>query len=940
MKILLSLLFVSSVLLRTVRSNWRVKQLHTNEVTGDLMVGVPFQLTFSDENAWVRNNYNWFVSHPHCTSQQISNTSVQVVCFEHGVFPFGVRELPISPDKVSLLWYREILVRRSWKCFYWKVMQKIRTKRTFELYIRVSSYKEGTSAKDEEWSNKFNTIGESPHLVPMRHGGRGEQINTEFVTGGKWKAVVEMATTEFSLIVHIKSTNDMKAFDGCFIQTDRLSLTRPKYQSDEHQIAHQKMKSVPSMPLRERIVQDPCNDHVFMYLHSKQLHFSSGFQTIPHSLLDDDHPVDDIILTSNFTVYRKRSHLHAVSRTGDIHYVSEFKHSTGKIYTYRHSPLISSSRHDSFFVVDGDHFVKYDLSFRMWRHDPETICSNCFIEHMEMNVANDIAVLLVTSYMGHQQFLINYDLVDDQIDNSSKRILGNTTSLKEFRFLPECGLDLVLFSNNEVFILVEDLLVSKYRLRGNDGSMLQIIVSDSVLLATLSSGYIIYYEHGSSEIYKPYLGNSYAVAIDEVFYRIEEINDFNSIVIEPISLVVELGAATNQVSASILDFTISINNVVYYLDLIGEIKVDVRITFFAAKQSEVKVTFDTCSGHSSGMIVRKINENAEERNSIRQVHTSYLIKLDSNLNLLPRVNTITFTPHGFRGYAQPQLKPKTLFVKTGCPPGRHLRVRGPDIEAPKYYIYEALYFTVELYDENRYLRNVDRGVLISDPNNGNEGSDHIQVSSAGDYHIKYKVSANHTENGARVMMQFTSAGEYRINLKVIGFPSFCNLNYTVKLDIEPARIHMAWKWGIIGLELFIIIILLALSFVWFQRKTALEQAEDMAEQKRQDELRYLTTLRDYQEQMNVGANPVMLGVMRRNSSSVRRRSTIIPTIHTTDSDDSESDLSKLGSGLDRDSAPRRSRLYGSRRNSLTGEESIRLSTLSELEEGDDMLEDQ
>ena len=59
----------------------------------------------------------------------------------------------------------------------------------------------------------------------------------------------------------------------------------------------------------------------------------------------------------------------------------------------------------------------------------------------------------------------------------------------------------------------------------------------------------------------------------------------------------------------------------------------------------------------------------------------------------------------------------------------------------------------------------------------------------------------------------------------------------IKVEVTESMLLTLLKWVIIGFELIVIIVLLGLSFIWFQKKTVAEQEIEIEQQKRQSELK-------------------------------------------------------------------------------------------------------
>lgn len=71
-------------------------------------------------------------------------------------------------------------------------------------------------------------------------------------------------------------------------------------------------------------------------------------------------------------------------------------------------------------------------------------------------------------------------------------------------------------------------------------------------------------------------------------------------------------------------------------------------------------------------------------------------------------------------------------------------------------------------------------------------------------------------------------------------------------------------------------VFLSITFFVFKIRTAKEHEAEAEVQKRQQELRYLASLQHYQDQMDITEQPTAAGVAKRRTSSIRRRSSILP----------------------------------------------------------------
>ena len=227
---------IIACLLQIVTSDWEIK-LTDSDVTSYVTAGQPFHLVYGNNNdsnkdAWKQNNFSWFFPQPQCNSTEKFNHAAEVVCTEPGVFAFAIEKPSSRRNQISLLDYREILVRPSYHCFYWTIEIVTKHSHRRELRIGIARYREEPSSSPENWNRKFLNIGESPKVVLRRLGRTLETLSIAFDTAGNyWKTThdIRLGSQEFSLFADISSQRDVYAFDGCFIKPRCVHVKRQKY---------------------------------------------------------------------------------------------------------------------------------------------------------------------------------------------------------------------------------------------------------------------------------------------------------------------------------------------------------------------------------------------------------------------------------------------------------------------------------------------------------------------------------------------------------------------------------------------------------------------------------------------------------------------------------------------------------------------------------------
>jgi len=145
-------------------------------------------------------------------------------------------------------------------------------------------------------------------------------------------------------------------------------------------------------------------------------------------------------------------------------------------------------------------------------------------------------------------------------------------------------------------------------------------------------------------------------------------------------------------------------------------------------------------------------------------------------------------------------------------------------------------------------------------------------------------------HGESTNVQFTSqtsdtnlvaghaVGLYIIKLELQSNQSFCDLHSYLLLQVKAHYTDDRTVIIIVSIcvSLTIMAAILAASFVAFKKQTAKEHEAEAECQKRQQQLRFLTSLQHYQDQMDIKATVASAGMARRSSSAARRSSSIIP----------------------------------------------------------------
>lgn len=827
-------------------------------------VGVPFYFQYNiDETIWKIRNYSWYSPGSFCNFNAIRNIKTEIVCLKSGIFSFGITD---PTDIRTIIEHHSIMIKPTYKCFFWKVRlypwQNSQSKR---LFVQVSKYGENNEKSDQEWSIKFHRQRETPGVKIIGLSKTKYNEHSKVFENGSWIFDINITDSDYFFNVEIFSTVDKYAF-GCFIESTRTRITRPKYIMPFYGIISMTMNT--SINNQRNIIQDGHDPHVYAFIQDRTLYFSAGGFNLK-STPAENQQVDDMIFIKDALIYIQHGSVHAISKYGK--YYGRIMESCDRIYTCRFIPKEILGSCNFFFAVKGSTMTRIDYNSTSFvaRYKVQLPCSICTVRHIEVSISNDVVRSLLNLHATNEQMFVDFNLRTMTLKEKTSLVV-KTTMFTEFRFFPSETLCSIVFSGHKIFLLEEGELQLKHQVVGS--IMEQICVSGNSVVILLNTGYVLFYQYGLKQIYNIYLGKYIQIyAMDRVFYKVQ-METKNT---EPINLMIELDAATHHLMQSVIDFQIDFNRNVNYIDKLDRLHVGVTLIHHSNKNCQIKVIF---GGQMSYILVNKTFQNITEQNEFTKLEQKFIVELNSSIEDVPRRATVSYVPYDYEGYLIPQLRPRTMFLTIDCPPGRHIRAHTSFGYSKSNCSHDSDFYaqmstnsmkcitvdmakldiidlTFKLYDNDSFLQDIS-----------NDGNMDIYVLSGSKDHA----SLSYTEiEGYRLDVDNT--GHYKIIFQVKGFPSFCKLATQIEIKAGASILLTLLKWVIMGFEVILVIILLSFSFVWFQKKTTHEQEEEIAQQKRQSELRYLTTLKQYQEQMCVSANPIALaGLARRRQSAVRR----------------------------------------------------------------------